>query len=125
MKEKTRREIVKWAVVLIALAIGYYVINGMQGTSSATHVVLPTILATQDGTQLSQVETATPTATTAPVVSDTSGEWTRQDTTPNYDPGDPYGVKFGMKGMGILLILILLNWLFGAAGSAIGSRRKS
>ena len=124
MKVQTRREIVKWAVAFIALALGWYVINGMNGTSSATQVVLPTILATQDGTQLLQVETATPTATTAPVA-DTSGEWTAQDATPNYDPNDPYGVKFGMKGMGILLVLILLNWLFGAAGSALTKRGNS
>lgn len=123
MKVQTRREIVKWAVALIALAIGYYVINGMQGNSSATQVVLPTILATQDGALL-QVETATPTATTEPAAV-TSGEWTTQDTTPNYDPNDPYGVKFGMTGMGILLVLILLNWLFGAAGSALTKRGKS
>ena len=120
-----KRTIVQWLIFVTVLAFGVHVYNQYQTNQAANQIVLPTILATtQEATLQSQIET-TPTATTAPVVSDTSGEWTRQDTTPNYDPGDPYGVKFGMGAMGILLILILLNWLFGAAGSALTRRGKS
>lgn len=104
------------ALLVLMVALGIYLIligSGALG-SSADELALPTILYTGTPTE-EAVRTETVSATPEPSVTpDTSNEWTANDTTPNYDPNDPYGVKFGMTGMGIILLFVLINGLLGS-----------
>ncbi|GEM_PF-867749 len=111
MNKKTRKRVFGLALVAI---LGIVLIwQGASGGTQANEMALPTILYTGTPTE-EAVRTETVTATPEPTVTpDTSNEWTVNDTTPNYDPNDPYGVKFGMAGMGIILLVILLQGIGG------------
>lgn len=45
------------------------------------------------------------------------------DATPNYDPNDPYGVKFGFSALGFLGVLIILDWALKQGVRAVSKRR--
>lgn len=45
------------------------------------------------------------------------------DTTPNYDPDDPFGVKFGLGGMAVVGIIIVLDWVFKQGVRAMSKKR--
>lgn len=113
MNKKTRKRVFGLALVAI---LGIVLIwQGASGGTQANEMALPTIHTTGTLTEVSTTETVTPTPTaTATATTGPSGEWTIHDTTPNYDPNDPYGVKFGMTGMGIILLFVLINGLLGS-----------
>lgn len=117
-----RKTVFRRAVVILGLlaVFGIYLILYGSGAleNSTGELALPTIHTTGTLT-VSTTETVTPTPTatataTATATIGPSGEWTVNDTTPNYDPNDPLGVKFGMTGMGIILLFVLINGLFGS-----------
>lgn len=45
------------------------------------------------------------------------------DVTPNYDPDDPFGVKFGLGGMAVVGMLIVLDWVFKQGVRAVSKKR--
>lgn len=120
MTGKSKPVIRRVALLVLVAVFGIYLILYGSGAleNSTGELALPTIHTTGTLTEVSTTETVVATATATETLVPTatigpSGEWTVNDTTPNYDPNDPYGVKFGMAGMGIILLFVLINGLFG------------
>lgn len=114
MNKKTRKRVLSLALIA---CLGIVLIwQGVSGGTQANEMALPPILYTGTPTE-EAVRTETVSATPEPSVTpDTSNEWTVNDSTPNYDPNDPYGVKIGFTGMGIILLVILLQGIGGYIG---------
>lgn len=108
-----KRSTVMLLILLTVTAFAFYAYQTAQNAPAPAQLALPTLIpgaALPDGVQPVEVTVA---SVPMPI-----------DSTPNYDPNDPYGVKFGLGGLGILLVLILVQYGTQAAGNAIGNMKK-
>lgn len=108
MNKQNKKGIMQGLTVVVLLIAGFLLYRDVQSNVEQAAVA-------------PSAEVVTSGAVTSP--DETQGNLvTSTDSTPNYDPDDPFGVKFGATLMGGLFLVIIVQWLVEAVIQAVNRK---
>jgi len=108
MNKQNKKTIMQWLFVALMLIGGFMLYRDVQSNIEQA-AVAPSAEVVASGAVTSPDEAQR-----------NSGGVT--DSTPNYDPNDPYGAKFGFGALGILCLVIIIDWAIKSAFRAMSKR---